>query len=169
MKKYVISSIFALALIAGLGAYQTAKANPIFFPPPTSSAAATTTQTAVAAGATVVLTSYDSFANYSTTGAEGVTFLIQNTPAANAVLNLKFQYSDDGVDWYEDNVNVSTTTNVIALTAPVTFTWTPGTTATSSKAFMIKTPTRFVRPVASSTTAANNLWVRFVPTKQRPE
>lgn len=172
--------------ILALGTVNFAHANPGGFPPGAKTANATTTVAYVGIGLATSTVTYDAYnisgTNEPTTGVvsdtDSASLLVQFAGSStSAVLNISYEFSQDGIDWYRDSTSISTSTipeNVnLANSLSWTFTGTPsggiaGTVATTSRIFTVLTPTRYVRAVFSLTGAAGAVWAQFVPKKQQP-
>jgi hypothetical protein len=192
-KKISIISLGCLTLgVILLGFVQLALANPFTFASPATSATATTTRTYMAVNTTLATTTvvYDSFEmngtnqtnKGNTQAANKATLLIQRDASSTAsVLNVAIEYSDDGIDWYQNNLFATASTSQPIQLAPVnSYTWNYASTtvggapvlaatASTSKAILIDTPLRFVRAVFSVTGANTAIWAKFVPLKERSE
>lgn len=184
MKKHLIAitSILFLSLCLAIGT-NIAKANPSYTALSVQTATATTTASFIGVGTGTTTLMYDSYTASNTCGAttlanytiaDQATILTQLAASStSSVLGIAVEYSNDCVDWYQDSVNVSTTTTPTALVnnlnAVNTFTWIAPSTATTSKAVLVKTPTRYMRVKYSLTGAAGAVWGQIIPAKQRPE
>lgn len=180
MKKIIA---FIGAVLVTLGLASVAHANPSYFVPTVQSAPATTTVNYMTSGtATTTLPVYDSFNSGSTYKTDFAVLLEQFIGSStSSVLNTNIEYSQDGVDWYQDGIiQNATTTQPVNITAAnyYTFAWTgkqagglAGSNATSTRAIMIPTPLRFTRVVLSMPvgSAAGATWAQIVPIKQKPE
>lgn len=177
----VAVAIFAVALIA--------HANPTFWASSASTATATTSVAYITKGAATTTTPvYDSYSvngtNQTNTNnnqsAESAVMLLRLTASSSATtLNISFEYSQDKVDWYQDNLQVQqngTTSQQIAIQTANTYSWvfassTIGGDAnigstTMTKAITVPTPTRYVRPVFTMTGANGAIWAVILPKKQ---
>ncbi len=168
MKKYIITGL-ALVFVSAIG-YNVANANPSFFAGGVVSATATTSPVLMqAATATTTIVTYDTYTQGIPTKTTNAALLVQfagtNTPA----LNMAFQFSQDGVDWYDDNYTQSATGYPVnSVTQSNILTWTSNN-ATTSRAFALPTPTRYVRVNAKMTAAPGSVWMQVVPSKERAE
>lgn len=173
--KYIIPSlVVGLFLVFG-----TAYANPAFFNPPiTTSTASSTPAYLTVATATTTLT-YDTFVNGSTYKADSAVLLTQFTASSTAsLLTITPEYSQDGIDWYQDNLNTQGTTSPsTSLQVPHTYSWLfasstiGGQPATPrvSKAILLTTPTRFIRIIYTITGNSGAVWGEIVPNKQQAQ
>lgn len=165
----IVLTAVAIAITASLFAL-TAHANPLFFFPVTQSAAATSTLTILANGASATSTAVDSY------GIPGQplalnkgTLLIQDTASStSSVLNIAFQYSNDNLDWYSDDLTsqTATTTGAINVSAANSFNWTAAGTVTALKSLTVSFPTRYVRAIFTESGAAAGIWWEFVPQRE---
>lgn len=128
----------------------------------------------------------------NTSVANSLALLTQlSASSTNTTLNIAIEYSQDNVDWYQDNLLASTTSGFtlpFPVTNPNSYTWlfasstlngvaqaNNGPTASSTrigKVMKIYAPTRYVRivytlGVASGATGAA-LWGQILPLKERP-
>lgn len=134
---------------------------------------------------------YDSFcANGSNQPTSGNAFLpvnlallVQETASSSAsVLNMDVEYSQDNVDWYQDNYLASTTGaagwtgSSFPVALPNRISWTfasstvggspnPGVAAGTrlGKVFKLSTPTRYLRVIFTAQTASSTLWGEILP------
>jgi len=171
MKKYLsLIAIVALIVAISYGVHQT-KANVFIFPPSPATATATSTYANIGIGVGTTTLLYDAYASGQTFATEGATVLvIDSATTTAAVLNISLQYSQQGGDWYADDINlISTTTGSypISLSTPVSYQFKPAGSSTTMFAFPIMTPTRYVRAVFSSTGATSSIFARIVPIRQQ--
>lgn len=94
------------------------------------------------------------------------------------VLNKSVEYSQDGTDWYQDNLNLNfaTTSPVAQLATPQSSQWqfasstvggTPNRGNLVGKVERIYAPTRFVRVIYSLGAGSNGaVWGEILPTKE---
>lgn len=178
--KWGVAASMAVS-IAMLASATVAYANPSFFAPQAMTATATSSPAFLTAGVATSTVVYDSFNLNGTnqpvasdpTAADEATLLLQFTGSStSAVLNVNIEYSNDNVDWYQDNLE-ATTSGPFSITQPDTYTWTYAasqiggvTVARVGKAISLVTPTRYTRAVISTTGANGSVWVQFVPKKQ---
>jgi hypothetical protein len=165
----------AIALALFVSMTPTAWANPLRFPPAVPSATATTTATFFTTStATTTLATYDTYSNTGVTGGGGstqamdrATLLIQLAASStSSVLYTTVEHSQDGIDWYQDNLFTPTSAAYNSITNPNVYVWTAAGTATSSKAINIPTPLRFVRAKFWMSGAAGAVWTAIQPQKQ---
>ncbi len=163
MKKIsIIIGVAAILAITGI-----VSANSSFFLPNTPTAAATTSLSYMGIGTATTTLSYDSFQGGQYRATDKTAVLVQFVASStSSVLGVDVQYSQDGIDWYSDNVNTATTSISQVLDTSNRYTWKASGTATSSKIFTISTPTRYFRAVFSMTGAAGGIWAQFVPQRQ---
>ena len=182
MKKYFITGgIIGILAIAGI-----VSANTSFFVPTTQTATATSSWAYITAGVGTSTVTLDSYANPASVAKtlDKATLLINYTASSTAsILNWRYSFSQDGVDWYGDSlgINTSSSTSVTgANMAPFnTYAWTfASTTAGSSissqatstamKAVYVPTPTRYVRVVFYVPAGASpaGVWAQFVSQRQ---
>ena len=168
MNKYLIAIIALLSF----GAVGIAHANPTFFAKTVQTATATSSVAYMGVGTATSTLTYDSSADVLAGGqlvspsqiALGMQFIASST---STVFNVNIQYSQNGIDWYQDDVNgqLATTTPVnLGLTNSYTYKATG--TATTSFMTVLKIPVRFIRAQFSVTGAAGGVWAQMVPTKE---
>lgn len=170
---------------------QTVSANPLGFSCPSygPGGVASTSVVYMTTGAATSTLLYDTYCvggtNQPNTGNTASTNLLslltQFTASSTAsTLNASVEYSQDGVDWYQDNYNASTT-GAYAIQAANSYAWTFASSSTNGapvlannsrigKIIRIYAPTRYVRVVYSlpvgSTPGA--VWGEILPVKERP-
>lgn len=160
-----------------------AHANPVFFAQTAQLATATTSVTYMSAGNATTTLQYDSYTAGNPTAAQNATLFVQFAGSSTAsTLKINLEYSQDGIDWYQDggtfssseyasstkSFDVSTVNQYTFQFASSTVGLVTTPTATSSRAINVPTPTRFLRaifsiPVGSS---AGAVWPQIIPAKQ---
>lgn len=160
-------------------------ANPISFSSPAQTAAATSTLIYQTAGTATTTVTYDTFEsagvtqanggnNYVATGATLLLGVVASSTSSVFVTNI--EYSQDGIDWYQNNISTYAA-GAIAVVTPNSYTWTyasttPGgaaglaTANTGAKAIAIPTLTRFVRAVLTLTGTNGAVWAKIIPRKE---
>lgn len=168
MKKLYLSiiaviSIFSFSSFVG--------ANPTYFPPTVQTNIATTTPAYLTAGSGNSIITYDSFVNGNPTKTDKATLFTQTAASStSSVYGIAFEYSQDGIDWYADNLEQGATTTAIRdVSTANSYKWTATGTATSSKALTFPTPTRYTRVKYTVAGAAGAIWGQVVPTKEKNE
>lgn len=165
-KKYILVGMVAIGLLIAV----VARANPIQFLPHSATATATSSVNYIGAGTGTTTLSYDAYAAGQPLATESATLFIQSTASSTAsVLFIDIEYSQDGTDWYQDLVNISTTSVSQDLTNENRYTIRAEGTTRVSRAFNIKTPTRYVRAVISATASSSAVWADIIPVRQRTE
>lgn len=192
-KSRLILSLIAGAMIAtALGLAHVAGANPLRFPPTSKSAAATTTLSYLTAGTATTTHQYDSYqitslSNPSAFALDRALLLIRLSASSTpATLRAYIEYSQDGIDWYQDGGTnadgFATTTKPIDISQPAAYDLRfasttaghglPGaTSATTTRAILVKTYSRFVRAVFTVPAGSQpvNVWSEWVPVRQASE
>lgn len=192
MKKYISLTLsFFLAFGAlFLALPEGAHANPSYFSPQayiTGLSSATGTPAYLIPGAATSTITMDTFyANSLGDYRKADSAVLLNQFTASSSLTLfrgDVEYSNDGIDWYQDggigSLAFGTTTKPIDLTATPNFNFSYASTtaglgavsatqATTTRAVSIKTPTRFVRviyylPIGS---ARGAIWATMIPVKE---
>lgn len=162
IKAAIVCGIVAAAL--SLGAF-TAYANPFQFVPTTQFATATTTRQYIITGGNSTTTTFDAFAQGQPKAIDkGVLGVQMEASSTSSVLNVALQYSNDGIDWYSDQLLSTTTTMDISVAN--SYKWTAINTATTSKMVNVQFPTRYVRAIFSEAGAGAAIWWQFTPQRQ---
>lgn len=139
-----------------------------------SNAVATTTVTYLTAAGASTTETYDSYGGgvgEPNASEKAVLFTNFAASSTSSVLAIKVQYSQNGIDWFDDNLmesTNSTTTPLYNLGTSNSYTWTAIGTATSSKTITIPTPTRYVRAVYSVTGANAAVYKVIIAKKEQP-
>jgi hypothetical protein len=163
MKKIIIA-LLAIALI--VVATSTVKANRSYFVPVTSTAVATSTVTTLgtSVSTTLVVDSYQT----APTALSSATLLLQNVASSSAsTLSIIPSYSQDGVDYFENNIAAATTTLSNNITVLNNYTLAGNTTSsTTRKAITIPTPTRYIKLTFTQTAGTSTVWAQVVPLRE---
>ena len=157
------------------------RANPSYFARGTASATATTTLAFMTPGTATTTVTHDAFFEGNNTKADSVALqLMLKASSTGTVLVTNIEYSEDGIDWYQNNLDTYAA-GAIAVATPNSLTWTFATSTIGGllnggagvdfgqKVIGVKTPTRYVRAVLSLTGANGGVWVKFIPSKERTE
>ncbi len=162
-----LAPMLVLVMVAFAG---IAHATPLYFVPTTQLAAATSSVTYLISGGNATTTSFDAYAGGQPYAIDKGVLLLQTAASStSSVLNVTFQYSQDNIDWYGDDlftITNASTTQPYTISSNVSYSWTAAGTATSSKALNVNFPTRYVRAILSQSGAAGALWWQFVPQRQ---
>lgn len=179
----VTAGVLTIALVYAFSV-STAHAQPTYTAPTVETATATTSPRYLTPGTATTTLTYDSYVPTTNTYTPSfATLLVQFAGSSTAsTLGINVEYSQDGIDWYKSTIlspySPGTTTPSINLGLTTSYSWTfasstvgggvvtAATGATSTRAIMISTPTRFVRSVVSITGAGGAVWQQFVPTKE---
>lgn len=168
---YVLVGAIILAVSLSIAWASSARANP--YDINQSNVTATTSVTYIAPGTATSTQTYDSYAGGNSNASSDGVLLVQFVASStSSVLNIAVQYSMNGIDWYGDDLLTSlnsTTSPVKSINVDNTYTWTAAGTATTSKAILIPTPTRYARAVIGITGAAGAVWSDIVARKEQPE
>jgi len=192
--KYFIAPAVVMVFIL-MGIAVTAKANPSFYPGSAVYNTATSTGRYMTPGAATTTLVYDAYsisgtnqpASGNTYAVNSAALLLQFSASTTAsVLGVRFEYSQDGIDWYGDGaVNLTATTTAYNVSINENFTWTfasstiggiradqglagiNGTKNRDNKIINIVTPTRFVRAIVTLTGANATVWGQIVPLKEQ--
>lgn len=175
------SIVWTIALVAAallwLIAPSFVKASPSEFAPTKETAAATTTLVYMSPGLATTTLSYDSLSGDSVK-INTLNVAFQYTASNTApTLNVRFEDSQNGVDWYPRSTIVGSATTSL-MTAPynnmsfVLSTTTDiggsGTNGRIHESFTVNAPMRWVRAIFSVPQGTTNggLWAQFIPTKE---
>lgn len=149
-----------------LGAYGFAvHANPFQFVPTVQTATATTSPAFIGVGTGTTTLIYDSFTQGQIKAADKGVLLLQTAASStSSVYAVSVSYSQDGIDYYQDNTIATTTVTNVGTAQSYVFT--AAGTATSSRALPLSFPTRFVKVTTSMTGAAGTAWEQILPQRQ---
>lgn len=168
------SSVLAGALLLAAAAILTVFATTVRANPSdlntTSTSAATTSPTYIIPGTATSTLTYDSYNDGigDPNASESAVLLLQTAASStSSVFTVALQYSQNGIDWYQDNLMATTTSTNIGTAQ--TYTFTAAGTATTGRAITVPTPTRYVRAVTSVAGANAAVWGQIVAKKQQPE
>lgn len=196
-RKFEIGAVFAVVCAALFAVFiftsHKAEANPLGFSCSSQTGNATTTNAFMTPGTATSTLLFDTYCvtgtNQQNTGntfvASDLNLLTQLQASSTAtVLNITAEYSQDGIDWYQDNyvATVSTTTvtsNYVSdISTPNSYKWTfasstTGGVATANnnrigKVIHLHVPTRFVRIVYTLASGSTNgtIWGSLLPIKE---
>lgn len=163
-----IAALVAIAttIVTVIALVPKAHANPFQFVPTVQTALATTSPAYLAPGTATSTLIYDSFTQGQIKAADKGVLLLQTAASStSSVYTIAVSYSQDGIDYYQDNTLLATSTITNVGTAQ-TFTFTAAGTATTSRAIPLTFPTRFVKVTASITGAAGAAWQQILPQRQ---
>lgn len=119
--------------------------------------------------------------------ADSATLLLQFTASSSiSKININFEYSDDGIDWYQASPpslvpGYATSTTSITLNSIPQYSWTFASSTvggqgliagynSDARAIPVNTPVRYIRAVLTCALGGANcaMWAEFVPKKQNP-
>ena len=146
-------------------------------------AAATTTVVYMSPGNATTTLVYDSYEVSGTNQTNSGNLVIPDTVAlavqgvsssSVSVLNIACEYSYDNIDWYQNNLYSATSSGIMPIVTPSTFSYTfasttlNGVSIGNNYAKIVECPivTRYVRAVLTNTGARMSVWATFIPTKQ---
>lgn len=183
-KTFLVGLLSAMFLTI-FGVLNVAHANPLQFKPSIQTSVSTTTPAYMTAGTATTTLTFDSYATGQPFTTDQAVLLIQFAGSSTAsTLNTNLEFSQDGIDWYQDggtleNAFASTTKpfylnpvnqySLAASTSTPAGLGKPGATdATTTRAILVKTPTRFIRAVWSLPigSAAGAVWGQWIPSRQ---
>jgi ABC-type maltose transport system permease subunit len=177
----LILSIIVLVVVAFAS---IAYANPFYNGPRAASATATTTVTYMTPGTATTTVVYDSYEKIGTNQKVGgdttlpnfVAVAVQGVSSSSiSVLNIACEYSSDNLDWYQNDLFAATSSGVMPIAAPSTFSYTFASTTLNGVAYGNKfakivqcpVPLQYVRAVVTNTGANLSQWTAIYPVKQR--
>lgn len=177
MKNKILLSVSALCAIIALAFTFIAHANPLtlsLHPNCTTSIATSSMSVLATSSASQTLTcdAYNMFpAAGDPTGVLSAALAVQYAASSTAnALTIAMQYSNDGIDWYDNNLGtVSTTSGPVTVATPITMQWFPDfITGSKKKIFSVQTPTRFFRAVFTNVPIAgtSTVYAEFLPKKE---
>lgn len=185
--KITLGFIIGAMFITALGLALVVQANPLKFANTSKSATATSTTTYITAGTATTTHQHDAYAQPSGFALNQAMLFIRHSASSSAsVLRIYIEYSQDGVDWYQDagtnSEGYASTTKPFDISriqsfdnqfASTTAGWrTPGQfAATTTRAILVKTYTRFVRAVFVVPAGADpaGVWSEWVPIREVSE
>lgn len=146
-------------------------------------AAATTTVVYMTPGTATTTLVYDAYerngTNQTNSGniviPDKVALAVQGVSSSSiSVLNIACEYSYDNIDWYQNNIYSATSSGIMSITVPSTFSYTFASTTLNgvsignryAKIVTCPVVTQYVRAVLTNTGANLSLWATFIPTKQ---
>lgn len=182
------ASLFLIVLALGFMTYIVpASANPLQTAPTTQTSTATTSPAYMTAGNATSTLLFDSYGSGTPKISDQATLLIQFSASSTvSVLNTNLEYSQDGIDWYQDGGvmenNFATTTKPFSITQVNQFSLqfassTAGlpanklTDSTTTRAIFVRTPTRFVRAVFTLPVGSTpgGVWAQWLASRQVSE
>lgn len=132
-------------------------------------ALATSTPVYMTAGAATTTIQFDT-GRGTAQGSDSAVLLTQFTASStSSKLQIAFQYSQDGVDWYDSNLNnQATTTATQDISVTQNFLWSAAASGRLLKAVVVNVPTKYVRALISVPVGAANgaVWAEFVAKQQ---
>ncbi len=117
---------------------------------------------------------------YLTAAAATTTMVVNVANASSVNMNLRVEASstsaiftwtvarsDNGIDWYLDDVSSTSAATITHTAGRATNSWTPGTVATTSKSVTIPTvATKYLRVGFQAITANGSLYAQIIPQNQ---
>lgn len=179
-----IAAVMIAAILIVLAFATIAHANPFYVGTKARTATATSTLAYMAPGAATTTIVYDSYEQFGTNQANSGNQTIPNTVALGiqgigsstaSVISVTCEFSDDNIDWYQNELFPATTSVPQLLTFPNSFTFTNASSTIGGltvangykKLLECPVPLRYVRAIISDTGASAAVWATFIPTKQR--
>lgn len=167
------TTLLAVALFLAFMPLQTKAASQEFAPSNCYSSAATTSLSYMTAGtATTTVT-----CALGPTGTDSASLaLLVNASSTSSVVVGQVEYSEDGIDWYQNNQDVFAAGAIAIATPSNSFTWTYASTTVGgaavgaatnagTKILKISTPMKWVRVVLSNTGTNIAVWAKIIPRK----
>lgn len=192
--KFVLGIALAFAVTLSLVVFFTARkteANPLGFSCPSYSNTATTSPVYMTPGTATSTVVFDTYCingtNQPNTGntfaSNGATLFLQfNASSTFSTLNTTVEYSQDNIDWYQDNYLTNATTSMpFEIASSTKYEWVYASSTLNgvtpndgriNKMLRLYTPTRYLRVVNSlaSTSGAGikngAVWTAIVPFKE---
>lgn len=179
-KNKILIGLFGVGVVAAAISPFFVSASPLYFPSTSKTATATSTLSYMTPGTATSTLAYDSYTAGDNFKTDMASLLVQTTASSSsAVFNISIEYSQDGIDWYQDNLSsfqassTPGTTNVSKFNS-LTFTAASSTidgvlsNAPQSRVINVMMPTRFVRAVISVGIGSANgaVWAQWIPAKQ---
>lgn len=184
---YILGAFVALMSIVYLSGSK-AHANPSIFPSHSScvTAVSTTSISYMTAGTATTTLTCDSYTlqvgqpdNYAINSAVLATQYSASSTAS--ILNMTYEYSNDGIDWYSNDLSAQATTSPVQnIQTAQSFTWpfasstpngsSPAGTNLSKKVVTLPVPSRYVRVVYTVPVgaAAGGIWAEILPEREVP-
>lgn len=173
LKYFAAAIVGMLVALGALAAFvSSTQANQLYFPITTTSATATTTAAFLTSSGQATSSALDAYQASVTNALDGLSLFVQFAASStSSSLNIRFQYSYNNIDWYDDSVSqavgvISTTTMTASLQPYLSYQWPAYTVATSSKILPVPTPMRYVRAVFTESGAAGAFWYGWQPVRQ---
>ena len=164
----IIASFFVLIGIV--------KANPSYFLQTVQTNTATSTLSFIATSTGSATLKFDSYyvdsgtPNGNTLKMNDAVLFVQTTASStSSVYSIALQYSQDGVDWYGDTSGQVISSSILDISTSTTYKITAASTTVALRSILVKTPTRYVRAVATVTGANGSIWMQFVPNREKSE
>ena len=167
-KKIISGTVLALIAFLGLS-FGIVKANPSYFMPTVQTTIATSTPAIVttATSSTLIL---DSYAYQAINATDKATLLIQDTASSStSQIKISFTYSQDGIDYFNNNLIATTTTGVYVsnLETPNTYSLLGNTSASTTRvAITLPVPVRFAKVTFTGLVGTSSVWAQIVPQRQ---
>lgn len=155
-------------MVGVLGLVSTASANPVYLANSCQTATATTTVNFMQAGLATTTINCEVIDYRNSQKGESAIVLMQSVASSSASLQtVTISYSMDGVDYYDVVNTAASTTPNQALNTQLTYILAGNSLAsTTRRAFIIDTPTKWIRLAFSATTGNSSIWAKIIPFKQ---
>lgn len=165
---FILVGIVGLAIIAVITSFAVhVRANPLYYMVPQTSATATTTVVYLSSTGQATSTAVDAYTSVNQ-AVNSISLFVQNAASStSSVLNVRFQYSYDSIDWYDDEFLPPATSTPATVAVPLSYQWTALGTATSSKVLPSRMPMRYVRAIFTETGAAGAIWYGWQPIREQ--
>lgn len=163
----------------------TAHANPFYTGTKAQTSSATTTPAYLSPGIATSTLVYDSYEQNGTNqpNSDNVTLpnvvavaLQGNASSTLTTIAIACEFSDNNIDWYQNEIYPASSTGALNLSVPATFSFVFSSTTVDGiqispsryqKLFECPVPLRYVRAVITDTGAGASVWATIIPTKQR--
>ncbi len=179
--------ILPAVVLLGLAFAATVFANPLYVGTKARSATATTSPTYMTPGTATSTVVYDSYEQTGTNQTNTGNYTLPNTvvvavqgnaSSTLSIITVACEFSDDAIDWYQNEIYPATTTGSLPIATPVSFSFAYASSTVGgaallanttgfAKAFYCPVPMRYVRAVVSLTGLNARVWTTIIPAKQR--
>lgn len=184
IKKLTLGAIIAIALSLVIFSDVRQTSAKGIFGLGKKTATATSTLAFLTPGTGTTTLAYDTYTDGLST-ADSMALLVRLTASSspNTVLNIKQEFSQDGIDWYQNSqptiIQNATTTSAVDLSMVPLYSWrfasssiggVIGASNSDTRIIPVKSPTRFTRFIFTMAAGGANgsIWANILPVKQNP-
>ena len=172
MKKYIILAIIIIVAIIAIVTISNREvlANSSYFPASGYLTTSDTTTVETLNPNDQIDFVYDTYLAGSNTKSDSATLLIQSTASTSAtILYIATLYSQDGIDYYEQNFGPATTSPAYVTDVTESTYWSMSgndDASTTMKVIKVETPTRYIKIGFIGTVSTSTIWAQLVPVKE---